>query len=79
MQKNYRRCISCRLTAPKSSFLRVVKSHPDGQIQIGKGMGRSAYLCPDKNCLEVAKKKSRLRKSLRANIPEKIYSDLGKQ
>ena len=79
MQKNYRRCISCRLTAPKKSFLRVVRSYPGSQIQIGKGMGRSAYLCPNKNCLEVAQKKNRLRKSLRANIPEKIYSDLGKQ
>ena len=79
MQKNYRRCISCRLTAPKEFFLRVVRSYPDDQIELGSGMGRSAYLCPNKNCLEVAQKKNRLRKSLRINVPEKIYSDLGKQ
>jgi len=79
MQKNYRRCISCRRVAPKQSFLRIVKSHSDNQVQIGWGMGRSAYLCFEENCLEKAKKKNRLQKSLRISIPEKIYSDLSRQ
>ena len=79
MQKNYRRCISCRKVAPKKSFLRVVRSHSDSQVQIESGMGRSAYLCPEKNCLEKAKKKNRLQKSLRVSVPEKIYSDLSRR
>lgn len=56
--KNYRRCISCRKFALKESFIRVVRSYPSRKILINEGMGRSAYICPEKDCLKIAEKKN---------------------
>lgn len=76
MTKNYRRCISCRHLAVKESFWRIVRVYPSYQVQLDRGMGRSAYLCPHKSCLEAARKKNRLGRSLKANVPEAIYQQL---
>lgn len=72
MKVNYRRCISCRQVAPKEQFWRIVRE-PDGQIKLDSGMGRSAYLCPQIDCLVKAKQKNRLQKSLRIGVSEQIY------
>jgi predicted RNA-binding protein YlxR (DUF448 family) len=42
-------------------------------------MGRSAYLCPQMNCLGTAKKKNRLSRSLKAPVPEAIYQTLAQR
>ncbi len=73
---NYRRCLSCRRLAPKSEFLRVVRSHPDQRIEINQGMGRSAYLCPTPECLGVAQRKNRLAKAIKAPVPQHVYQQL---
>lgn len=78
MKVNYRRCISCRQVAPKEKFWRIVRN-PDGQIKLDYGMGRSAYLCPQIDCLVKAKQKNRLQKSLRIGVPEQIYHTLEKR
>jgi hypothetical protein len=39
-------------------------------------MGRSAYICPQLSCLEAARKKNRLGRSLKVNVPEAIYQEL---
>jgi predicted RNA-binding protein YlxR (DUF448 family) len=39
-------------------------------------MGRSAYLCPNIECLTQAKAKKRLQGSLRTKIPDDIYQSL---
>lgn len=74
--KNSRRCISCRKLAPKDSFWRIVRTYPSGQIQLEEGMGRSAYLCPQAECLKIAEKKNTLGKSLKTNISKEIYQNL---
>ena len=76
MNPNYRRCISCRKVAPKESFWRVVRIYSSGQIQLDRGMGRSAYICPQSDCLQKARTKNRLGRSLKAKIPEHIYQHL---
>lgn len=75
-QINYRRCVSCRITAPKESLWRIVRLAKSNVIQIDKGMGRSAYLCPCIKCLNQAKIKNRLSSSLRAKVPNNIYQNL---
>lgn len=75
MKINYRRCISCRQVAPKEQFWRIVRE-PDGQIKLDIGMGRSAYLCPQIDCLVKAQQKNRLQKSLRIGVPKQIYQNL---
>lgn len=73
MPPNYRRCVSCRQVAPKNSFLRVVRVFPAGTVQLDQGAGRSAYLCPQMSCLQMAQKKNRLGRSLKATVPPEIY------
>lgn len=76
MKPNYRRCISCRRVALKQEFWRIIRVNPSGQLQLDRGMGRSAYLCPQVDCLQAAQKKNRLGRSLRASIPSGVYDTL---
>jgi len=76
MKPNYRRCVSCRQVATKQEFWRIVRVYPSHQVQLDRGMGRSAYLCPQATCLKVAQKKNRLGKALRAAIPPELYQTL---
>jgi uncharacterized protein len=79
--KDYRRCVSCRKVADRQEFWRVVKCHPANTIEIDLGniwmQGRSAYLCPTDSCLQLAQKKNRLGRSLKAAITQDIYHQLG--
>jgi uncharacterized protein len=79
--KDFRRCVSCRKIALRSEFWRVVKCHPSNQIAIDLGdtfrQGRSVYLCPTTECLQLAQKKNRLGKSLKAQVSQDIYQALG--
>ncbi len=84
-----RQCVSCRVLKPCSQLWRVVRlarssDQPQGHqpktdkpmIQLDQGMGRSAYLCPQKSCLEEAQKRKRLERSLRTQVPAAIYTAL---
>jgi uncharacterized protein len=73
MKPNYRRCVSCRQIKPKESLWRIVRVYPSKEIQLDQGMGRSAYLCPQANCLNQARKKDRLGRSLKVPVPQKFY------
>ena len=76
MKPNYRRCVSCRRIFPKEQLWRVVKAYPDQQILLDSGMGRSAYLCPNESCLQKARQKKQLQRSLKTPIPQQIYQCL---
>ncbi len=76
MKPQYRCCVSCRRIAPREELWRVVKDHSSKKIQLDQGMGRSAYLCPQSDCLEIASRKKRLSRSLRSVIPEQVYQVL---
>lgn len=73
MKPNYRCCISCRKIAHKSTFWRIVRVYPSHQVQLDIGMGRSAYLCPEETCLQLAQKKGRLGRVLKATVPEVVF------
>jgi uncharacterized protein len=81
MTKDIRRCVSCRKIAMRSEFWRVVRCHPSKQITIDLDdkfiQGRSVYLCPNAECLQLAQKKNRLGKSLKAAVSQDIYQALG--
>ena len=76
MKPNYRRCLSCRRVGLKAEFWRIVRVFPSGKVQLDQGMGRSAYICPTISCLQLAQKKNRLGRSLRATVPETLYQSL---
>lgn len=74
MKPNIRKCLSCQKVGLKSEFWRVVRV--DGAIKLDYGMGRSAYLCPNLECLQQAQKKNRLGRSLRSQIAPEIFASL---
>ena len=76
MKPNYRRCISCRKVGLKEEFWRIVRVFPSRQVQLDWGMGRSAYICQNPNCLQAAEKKNRLGRALRASVPDMVYHTL---
>ena len=39
-------------------------------------MGRSAYLCPTEDCFEEARKRKRLLKALRCQVPDEVLEAL---
>jgi predicted RNA-binding protein YlxR (DUF448 family) len=72
----YRRCLTCRRTAPREEFWRVVRVYPSREIQLDSGMGRSCYLCPTAACLQGARQKNRLARALKAPVPDSVYQAL---
>ena len=64
-----RRCVACR------QLWRVIRDHQDGVV-LDAGMGRSAYLCPEENCLEEATRRKRMQKALRCQVPESVFAVL---
>ncbi len=76
MKPNYRRCVSCKKLAPKEEFWRVVRSKKSDTIRLDEGEGRSAYICPEMECLKIAHKKNKLGRSLKVYVPPGIYQAL---
>ena len=70
-----RRCVACRNLRDRQLLWRLIRQ-ADGSIALDLGMGRSAYLCPDWACLEEAKRRKRLQRSLRAQIADSIIATL---
>ncbi len=75
-EKNHRLCVSCRQVVHRDRLWRIVRTAPDHTVQLDTGMGRSAYLCPTPECLQLAQKKNRLGRLLRSPIPPEIFQTL---
>ena len=70
-----RRCVACRQLLDRRQLWRVIRDHKDG-VLLDRGMGRSAYLCPSKACLDEATRRKKLQKALRCQVPEAILAAL---
>ena len=73
-----RKCTGCGEMKPKKELVRVVKT-PDDQVLIdltGRVNGRGAYICPDAQCLKIARKSKRIEKSFQMQIPDEIYDKM---
>lgn len=76
-----RKCLGCNEMKPKKELIRAVKS-PQGEISLdltGKKSGRGAYICPDKDCFDKARKGKRLERALETKIPEEVYDEMFKE
>ena len=65
-----RTCIACQQKRPKRELTRVVRT-PEGFIEIdlkGKSPGRGAYLCPNRQCGEIALTQERLGRALKCQV-----------
>lgn len=63
-----RSCIACRRRNDQASFLRLAFPK-DGSLGLFQGSGRSAYVCPDRSCLDEAFSKGKLDRALRRAVP----------
>ena len=71
-----RRCIACRQTNLKQNLIRVCRVNNEYFIDTTyKALGRSAYICNDKQCLKKVIDKKLLNRSFKTNL-EEIYSKL---
>ena len=76
-----RKCTGCGEMKEKKSLIRIVRT-PGGDIKLdrtGKINGRGAYLCDDLSCLQKARKKRSLQRSLSTDIPPEIFDELEKR
>ncbi|WP_036900583.1 MULTISPECIES: YlxR family protein [Prochlorococcus] len=67
-----RRCVACRTLFDRQKLWKVTRDFQDG-IVLDKGMGRSAYICPKKECFEEALRRKRLQKALRCQVPLTVF------
>jgi predicted RNA-binding protein YlxR (DUF448 family) len=70
-----RRCVSCRQLRDRRLLWRVIRQ-PGHDIVLDQGMGRSAYLCPTRICLDDARRHKRLQRALRCQVVSTIYAAL---
>ncbi|HEY5034391.1 MAG TPA: YlxR family protein [Candidatus Dormibacteraeota bacterium] len=73
-----RTCVACREEAGKGAFVRVVR-RPDGTAAVdrtGRAPGRGAYLHSDGACIETARKRRALERSLKASIGPEVWAEL---
>jgi predicted RNA-binding protein YlxR (DUF448 family) len=72
-----RKCVATNMRHQKEELLRVVCV--DGVAVIdstGIREGRGAYIMPDEDLIQQAKKKNAFSRALRMNVDEKIYDAL---
>jgi predicted RNA-binding protein YlxR (DUF448 family) len=70
-----RRCVACRQLRDRNDLWRLVRL-ASGGLALDGGMGRSAYLCPEPACLEEARRRRRLQRSLRCPVDDAIFQTL---
>jgi len=73
-----RTCIGCMAKKNKSELLRFILRE-DGAVFLDREQnspGRGAYLCPDKNCLDIAIKKNQFARAFRQKILTSSYEQL---
>jgi predicted RNA-binding protein YlxR (DUF448 family) len=70
-----RMCIACREGKPKKELVRVVVSE-NGLCadETGRAQGRGAYLCPDIECLDKARKTKAFDRALEKPMSEDAYN-----
>lgn len=73
-----RKCTGCQEMKNKKELIRVVKND-EGEFSLdftGKKQGRGAYVCPDTECIEKARKNRGFERSFKSSVPLEIYEAL---
>lgn len=76
--KQQRRCIACREPKIQNEMLRIAKRNDELLVDEKQKLGgRGAYVCKNKQCLELAIKKKLLNRAFKSNLDNSIYIQLG--
>ena len=65
-----RKCIGCGTIKDVKELIKITKNFVDGKVVVNpnsKIFGRSAYLCYNEKCKELAFKKNRLNRALKSS------------
>lgn len=76
-----RKCNGCGEQKDKKELIRIVKN-ANGEINLdltGKMAGRGAYICPNAECLKLARKSKRINKAFETTVPDEVYDKLEEQ
>lgn len=76
-----RKCTGCQEMKNKKELIRIVHNEA-GEFLLdatGKKAGRGAYICPNLECLEKAKKSKGLERSFKEAVPKEVYEQLVEQ
>lgn len=76
-----RKCTGCQEMKNKKELVRVVRN-AQGEFSLdlkGKAPGRGAYICPNTQCLEKAKKSKGLERSFKSAVPLEVYETIKQQ
>lgn len=74
-----RKCVGCGIVQDRKNMIKVTAQNPHHNIVVNgdsKIFGRSAYLCYNNTCIENAFKKDRLKKVLKAPVPQELKGKL---
>ena len=81
-----RQCIGCREMKAKKDMIRVLKTasaeneRPEIILDAtGRKNGRGAYICPNRDCLDLAMKNKGLERSFKMAISKDVYEMLAKE
>ncbi len=72
-----RRCAGCWQTKDRNEMIRITNT---GEVLVikpdSKTFGRSVYLCYNETCINMAFKKNKINKILKASVPEELKGQL---
>ena len=74
-----RKCVGCGTVKDRKDLIKVTAQKPLGDVVINgvpKIFGRSVYLCYNNTCIENAFKKDKLKKVLKAPVPQELKGKL---
>jgi len=74
-----RKCVGCGIVKNRDELIKITVQNPHGDVVVNGGskiFGRSAYLCYNNICVENAFKKDRLKRVLKAPVPQELKGKL---
>ena len=75
--KEERTCIACRQSKNKHELLRIAKINNEYKLDINNNLqGRGAYICKNKECLNLCVKKRCLNKAFKCAVSNDVYDIL---
>ncbi len=73
-----RSCVACRKVRPKRHLVRLVRT-PDGGVEVDitwRKPGRGAYLCPARECWQLAARRKSLDHALAVTVSSEAWEAL---
>ena len=74
-----RKCTGCGKIQNRETMIKLTKDFSTGEVVINndsKKFGRSAYICYNKSCVEMAFKKNKIGKALKCKISEELKGNI---